>query len=74
MSVLVANVVLSFYSWSALTEPRFIGLDNYRRLFHDAVFRKALVNTLYYCALYVVPSLIISVLLAFVLNKKLKGG
>jgi multiple sugar transport system permease protein len=73
LSVLVANVVLSFYSWSALTEPRFIGLDNYRRLFHDAVFRKALVNTLYYCALYVVPSLIISVLLAFVLNKKLKG-
>ena len=40
LSVLVANVVLSFFSWSALTPPTFIGLDNYRRLFHDAVFGK----------------------------------
>ncbi len=42
----ISSVVLSFFDFDAVSTPRFIGLDNYLRMFvQDEVFPKALSNT-----------------------------
>jgi multiple sugar transport system permease protein len=39
---------LSFESYDMVSEPRWVGLDNYRTLLVDPIFRQAMVNTLLY--------------------------
>ncbi|MEU6387788.1 sugar ABC transporter permease [Streptomyces sp. NPDC046939] len=39
---LVLVAVLSFASWNGLTDPEFVGLDNWRKLFADPVLLKSL--------------------------------
>jgi multiple sugar transport system permease protein len=64
---------MSFHSYSVLRPPKWIGLENYRELFHDDVFFLALKNTLIY-ALGAVPlSTVIAIGLAMLLNSKVKG-
>lgn len=43
-------VGLSFTSYDMLSEPSFVGLENYEALVADTVFRESLVNTLVYIA------------------------
>ncbi|MGH2551666.1 MAG: carbohydrate ABC transporter permease, partial [Thermomicrobiales bacterium] len=68
-----ASLVLTFFEWDLLTDPRFIGLDNYRRLIHDDQVWAALRHTLYFIAGYVPSVMVLSLLLAIALNAKLKG-
>jgi multiple sugar transport system permease protein len=49
---------MSLHSWSLITPPRFIGLDNYRRLFDDRQFWVSALFTLEY-TLIITPILII---------------
>lgn len=70
---IVASLVLTFFEWDLLTDPRFIGLDNYRRLIHDDEVWAALRHTLYFIAGYVPSVMVLSLLLAIALNAKLKG-
>jgi multiple sugar transport system permease protein len=61
----------------ALTTPRraplWIGLDNYRQLWHDALFWKSLGNTLYYAAMALPGGLLVSLGLALLLNTNIRG-
>lgn len=70
-------VVLSFYyslcEYSLLQPPMFIGLANYRELMHDGVFWQALGNTLYFAAMAIPSSLMLSLGLAMLLNVKVPG-
>lgn len=50
-----------------------VGLRNYQILFSDVVFLKAIRNTIYYAFVSVPLSLILSFILAYLLNQKLKG-
>src|SRR6266478_9668885 len=43
-------IELSFNSYDMVSAPQFVGLDNYRTLLHDPIFRETLVNTLAYIA------------------------
>jgi ABC-type sugar transport system permease subunit len=52
----------------------FIGLRNYSRLIHDRLFWKAILNTLQFLLLHIPLQLIVSLFLAFLLNKKIKAG
>ncbi len=62
---------LSFYSWSVLgVGNKFIGLENYFKLFQDKLFINALVNTTLFAILVVFFSVIISLALAIMLNNK----
>lgn len=65
-----------FYSltdYNALSTMRWAGLSNYKRLFTDQDFIKAVTNTLKYL-LIIVPSLVVlPLLLAQLVNQKLKG-
>ncbi|MFC7403713.1 carbohydrate ABC transporter permease [Georgenia alba] len=45
---LVRGVWLSFQEWDVLSDPVFVGLENYRRMFADPVFWNAIKVTLQY--------------------------
>ena len=62
----------SFTRYSGIGKARFIGLDNYKRLFHDQLFWKSLQNTAIIFVLASVLLLVLSFLLAVLLNNKLK--
>lgn len=62
----------SFTRYSGIGKARFIGLDNYKRLFHDQLFWKSLQNTAIIFVLASVLLLVLSFLLALLLNNKLK--
>lgn len=62
----------SFTRYSGIGKARFIGLDNYKKLFHDQLFWKSLQNTAIIFVLASVLLLVLSFLLALLLNNKLK--
>lgn len=69
---LVFSFVLSFSDWDAITDIRFIGLDNYFRMFKDEGFRISLFNTLYYMIASVPLMVGSGLVLALMLNSKVK--
>lgn len=65
----VQGLRMSTYEWGILSEPRFIGLENFRELLNDSVFWTTFRNTLVY-SVCVVPLLVITALaLALMLHK-----
>ena len=44
----ISSLWLSFTNYNLLSAPKFIGLDNYVKLFKDPLFIKTLMNTLKY--------------------------
>lgn len=70
---LLRTFVLSTQEWSLLTPPKPVGLDNFRELFGDRVFWKAMRNTFFFAAGVVPANLIVSLFLAvliFPLSKR----
>lgn len=67
------NAYYSLTDKSSFGKPKFIGLKNYVKLFNDAKFFQAFGNTLLYVILCVPVIVIISVMLAALLNSKVKG-
>lgn len=69
-----ATFGLSFTKWDLVATPNFVGLENYRNLFSDDLFRKVVRNTFYY-TLGVVPiSTALGLLVAMGLNLKFRGS
>ena len=69
---IVAVVYFSFTDYNIVTPPVWVGFDNYTRLAKDPIFFLALKNSFIY--LLVTPILIVlSVLLAIVVNRRLPG-
>ena len=68
-----ATLGISFLHWDLITPPRFAGLENYARLFTDALFQKALINTLVFSAMYVPAVMVCSLAVALLLNRSLWG-
>jgi multiple sugar transport system permease protein len=69
----IATVVLSFADWDLLTPPSWAGVVNYINLFHDPKIALSLTNTIKFTALYVPGVVIISLLVAVLMNRKLRG-
>lgn len=65
-----ASLVLGFTDWSLLSSPKWVGIENYRRLFSDNRFMTALFNTFAIAAPNVILRLIFALGLALVLNSK----
>ena len=65
---------LTFNKWNIISPMKFIGTDNYSRLFHDRLFWKAIGNTLKFLLLHIPLQLIVSLFLAYLLNKKIKAA
>ena len=70
---IIASAVLTLFSWDLLTDPEFIGLGNFRRLAHDDDIWAALRHTLTFIIGYVPSVMVLGLLLALILNAKLKG-
>ncbi len=64
---------LSFNRWNLLGSMNYIGISNYEKLFHSEEFWKAVINTFYYSFITVPIGICISLILALLLNSKIKG-
>jgi len=69
----IAALGLSFMSWDAYNPPKWVGLHNFIRLSQDPMFWAALENTVLYAVGHVPLTLALSLGLALVLNRKLRG-
>lgn len=68
-----ANFYYSFTNKSSFGVPKFIGLRNYRKLFEDPEFFQALGHTFAYVAICVPIIVCTALVLAALLNSKIKG-
>ena len=69
----IASLYLSFTRYEIATSPVFIGIDNYRELLGAHLFWDVVGNTFYYALLYVPLSVAVSLGLALLLEKKVRG-
>ena len=70
---IIKGLIISFNDWQFGLEPTFVGFDNYIKMINDSYFWEALWNTIYF-VLISTPSLIIfGLLIALIVNSKLKG-
>jgi len=60
---------MSFTDWDLLKPPRFVGLDNYAKLFADPVFWKVFRNTFTYLVIGTPVSLLLAFVIAFFLDR-----
>ncbi len=69
---LAASLVLSLTDWDVLTRPKWVGLDNYIRLFRDEAFLTAMRNTVGLTIPNVVLRLAIALGLALALKSQIR--
>ncbi|MGW7413799.1 carbohydrate ABC transporter permease [Streptomyces sp. NPDC054863] len=69
----LATLVLAFTSYDVLSAPRFVGLDNFRDMLGDAVFRTSIWNTVVYTFFTVPFGMGLGLLLALALNSGLRA-
>lgn len=68
---LIAVFVLSFFKWNGLSDPVFNGVANYVRLFtKDPYLFDSIKATLYFASIAVLGSIIWSLIVAMLLNRK----
>jgi multiple sugar transport system permease protein len=68
------SLYMSFQQWDVFRSPKFVGLKNFEELFtSDPLFLIAIRNTLIFTLGTVVPTILISLVVAGVLNRKVKG-
>ena len=69
---ILGALLLSFTSWGAVGFPHFIGLGNYRELVADTAAWHSIVTSLLYMAFGVVPTAVIALLLAMLINVQVR--
>jgi multiple sugar transport system permease protein len=68
------SLYMSFQRWDVFRPPKFVGLKNFEELFtSDPLFLIAIRNTAVFTLGTVVPTVLISLVVAAVLNRKVKG-
>ena len=70
----VCSFSLSFTDWDLLNDIKFVGLDNYKNILTDGLFWKMLGNTFVYAISVSVFGVIIPLILASMLNNKIRGS
>jgi multiple sugar transport system permease protein len=70
---MVGTAWVSLQEWNLIRDAEFIGIDNYRELWGDEDFRRALRNTLYYLVGYLPLVMAGGLGLAVLVNRRLKG-
>lgn len=69
---MIASFALSLFSWNGLGEMKFIGFENYIRLFtRDTKFYGSLLTTLEYAGISVAGSIVYSMIIAMLLNRRI---
>lgn len=70
----ICSFGLSFTKWDLLNPIRFVGLDNYKEIFSEALFFKIFWNTVVFAISTSVLGVIIPLILACILNSKIRGS
>lgn len=70
---LLATLLLSFFSWDLIAPPVWNGLANYVALVENSAYLKAFTNTIVFTGLYVPGVVVSSLLVAVLLNRKMRG-
>lgn len=68
----IAGLFIGFMKWNLAGVPKFAGLDNFKRLFTDQYFIISLWNTFKFFILTLPPLIILSLLLALLMNQKMR--
>lgn len=69
----IGSFLISLTRWNLISNPKFIGLNNYIKLLCDPLFYNVLFVTSVYAIIVVIFSIIIPLILAVALNEKIKG-
>src|SRR6201987_1098112 len=67
------SLYMSFQRWDVFRPPKFVGVKNFEHLTSDPLFIIAIRNTLIFTLGTVVPTILVSLVVAGVLNRKVKG-
>ncbi len=71
---IIYSLYLSFFKWNMISPvKKFIGMQNYSSLMQDPVFWKVVKNTFYLAAGTVFIKLAIALMLALLLNRRMRG-
>jgi multiple sugar transport system permease protein len=70
---LLATIGLSFFDWDLIGTPKWAEVSNYVALFENKDYIEAFSNTIRFTALYVPGVVVISLLVAVLLNRKIRG-
>lgn len=66
------GVYVSFYKWSLMGKQKFMGLENYAKLFHDKNFIGALINTIKFVVIATPLLVVAALVLALLANRTSK--
>lgn len=69
----IASAYFSFTRYTVIEPPEFIGIENYRALISEDLFRVSFYNTIYLTSFGVLSTIVTSLALALLLNQKLRG-
>jgi multiple sugar transport system permease protein len=67
------GVWLTFHEWNLISPPRYVGMENINKLFHDPLLLQSLKVTGVFTLFAVPLQLVISLILAMLLNIKVRG-
>jgi multiple sugar transport system permease protein len=70
---IIATTGISMFQWDLISPAHWVGLQNFIDLVTDAGFGEALLNTLVFSVMYVPGVIIFSLLVALLLNNKVRG-
>lgn len=70
----ICSFGLSFTKWDLLNPIQFVGLDNYKEIFSETLFFKIFWNTVVFAISTSVLGVIIPLILACILNSKIRGS
>ncbi len=70
---ILMSLYFSFTNYDVISTIEFVGLENYINLFQDEQFIVAILNTLWFTVLTVPVGVILSLLLAVLLNRQIRG-
>jgi multiple sugar transport system permease protein len=66
------TVGISFTNWDLVSDPQWVGLANYRRMFSDPMVWTALKTTVIFLGMGVVPTVILGLALAMLVNVRVR--
>ena len=64
---------ISMFQWWNIRNPKFIGVSNYITVLHDSLFWESLWHTVYYVLGAVAPTMVLALIIAVLLNSKIRG-
>jgi multiple sugar transport system permease protein len=70
---MLASLGISFTNWSLLSAPEWVGIENYQTMAADPLVGLSLGNTAKYALMAIPVGLIASLMVAVLLNQKVKG-